>query len=311
MTLPTFDPVLSPASPQAAALSHLFVITLIVCVAIFVIVAGSLAWCLVRFGNRAAESDVPQLEGNTKLEITWTLASIVVLIVLFVLTMHAMDVSDPPAERAPDLTVIGHQWWWEVRYADGTITANEIHIPTGSDVRVRVESADVIHSFWVPELARKMDAIPGHPNELWLRADDAGDYLGTCSEFCGAQHAGMRLLVVARAPAAFRAWLSAQALPAVEPTTPAATRGARAFRNRTCASCHSIRGLNDASPTGPDLTHFATRETIAAGVLPNTRANVQQWLTDPQLIKPSCHMPDFELASTEFDELTAFLETLQ
>jgi cytochrome c oxidase subunit II len=308
--LAAINPVLSPASPQARALSDLFVVTLIVCAVILLIVAGLIAWCVARF-RKCNRAEPPQVAGNTKFEVSWTLASVLVLIFLFVLTVRAMRISDPPIEREADVTVIGHQWWWEVRYANGTVTANEIHIPTQSDVLVRVDSADVIHSFWVPQLGRKMDAIPGHPNHLWIRADQAGEYSGSCSEFCGAQHAWMRIRVLAQSPEQFRDWNSQLAFPAKVPATQAALRGEQVFRENTCVKCHSIRGVDASTQVGPDLTHFASRQTIGAGVLQNNAMDLRRWLIDPQQIKPGCHMPNFHLTDANVEDLTAFLETLE
>lgn len=305
------NPVLSPASPQARALSDLFVVTLVVCAVIFLIVTGLIAWCVLRFRRRDSAFEPAQSGGNTKLEFSWTLASVLVLIFLFVLTVHAMRISDPATERKPDLTVIGHQWWWEARYANGATTANEIHIPIQSDVLVQVDSADVIHAFWVPQLGRKMDAIPGHPNSLWIRADQAGQYLGTCSVFCGAQHAWMRILVVAESLREFDDWMARQEAPAHAPATPAALRGERQFLEQTCVGCHSIRGVNANTQVAPDLTHFASRQTIGAGVLQNNAADLRRWLADPQQAKPGCHMPDFHLSESNVEDLAAFIETLK
>jgi cytochrome c oxidase subunit 2 len=304
-------PVLSPASPQARALLDLFSITLMVCAAILLIVTGSIAWCVARYGRRHDAAEPRQVAGNTKLEIGWTLASALVLLILFGLTVRTMRIADPPIDREPDVTVVGHQWWWEVRYRDGTVAANEIHIPTRSDVLVGVEAADVVHSFWVPQLGRKMDAIPGRTNHLWIRADEAGEYPGACSEFCGAQHAWMRILVVAQPRDEFRDWISHQASAAKPVSGPNASRGEQLFRSKTCVSCHEIRGLDNNTEVGPDLTHFASRKTIGAGVLQNNAANLRRWLTDPQRIKPGSRMPTFHLTAANLEDLSAFLETLQ
>ena len=305
------NPVLSPMSPQARALSNVFEVTLAVCGVIFLIVTGLIAWCVLRYRMSDPGVEPRQSGGNSKLEATWTLASVMVLIFLFVLTVQAMRISDAPMDREPDLTVIGHQWWWEVRYANGTVTANEIHIPTQSDMLVRVDSADVIHSFWVPQLGRKIDAIPGHLNHLWIRADQAGQYLGACAVFCGAQHAWMRILVVAQSPQEFGDWNAQQAPPAKAPSTPGGLRGEHVFLQQTCVGCHSIRGVNANTQVGPDLTHFASRQTIGAGVLENNAADVRRWLTDPQRIKPGCYMPDFHLTGSNVEDLAAFFETLK
>lgn len=309
--LAVINPVLTPVSPQAQALSKLFVVSLIVCAVILAIIVGLIVWCVLRFRDREGAGEPSQTHGNTKLEFSWTLASIAVLVFLFVLTVRAMGVSDPPATRDPDFTVIAHQWWWEVRYADGTTIANEIHIPTQKDILVRVESADVIHSFWMPQLGRKMDAIPGHPNHVWIRADAPGVYAGACSEFCGAQHAWMRIRVVAQSPEEFHEWLAHQAKPAAAPTGGLAARGLKVFREKTCVNCHDVRGVDQNTQVGPDLTHFASRATLGSGVLKNDAANLRRWLTNPQAIKPGCHMPDFHLKNSEVEDLAAFIETLK
>jgi cytochrome c oxidase subunit II len=307
----TVNPVFRPVSPQARALADLFYATLAVCAVIFFIVAGLIAWCLAHFRKADSTVEPAQTEGNKKLEMGWTTGSIAVLIFLFVLTVNAMRVSDPPADRPPDITVIGHQWWWEVHYANGTITANEIHIPTQSNILVRLDSADVIHSFWAPQLGRKIDAIPGHPNSLWIRADQEGQYLGTCNMFCGAQHAWMRLLIVAQSPQALAAWHSLQARAAQTPTAPAAVRGQELFRAKTCVQCHFVRGINPEIEVGPELTHLMSRQTIGSGVRTNGTAELEQWLANPQQIKPGCLMPDFHLSHAEVEDMTAFLGTLR
>ncbi len=305
------DPVFSPASPQAAALADVFARTLLVCAVIFILVAGLIIWCMLRYRRRPGGGEPKQTAGNEKLEVTWTAASILVLVWLFVLTVRAMNASDPPSDRPPDLAVIGHQWWWEVRYPNGAVTANEIHIPTGSNLLVRAGSADVIHDFWVPQLGRKIDTIPGRSNHTWLRADEPGEYLGACAEYCGAEHAWMRIRVVAEPPEEFAAWVGHQAEPAAGPATPAAIRGEAIFREQTCLNCHGIRGVTAETRVAPDLTHFADRETIGAGVLTNNVDNLTRWLKDPQRIKRGVHMPSFRLTTAEIDDLLASLETLQ
>jgi cytochrome c oxidase subunit 2 len=220
-----------------------------------------------------------------------------------------MHVSDPTPDRPPDLTVIGHQWWWEARYPDGTVAANEIHIPVQSNLLLNVESADVIHDFWVPQLGRKMDMIPGHPNMIWIRANAPGDYLGTCAEYCGAEHAWMRILVVAQTTADYKNWLARQRRPAPSPATDLERRGLQVFRDKTCVSCHEIKGVNPETSVAPDLTHFASRATLGSGVQENNPDTLRLWLEDPQLVKPDCHMPSFHLEKDEVSALTAYLET--
>jgi cytochrome c oxidase subunit 2 len=300
---------LDPRSPQAAAIFGLFVETLIVCCAIFLVVVALVAFCVVRFRGRAGR-EASRTEGNRRLEIGWTLGPAAILIWLLVATARAMAVADPPADRPPDLTVVAHQWWWEARYASGTITANEIHLPVGRPLVVRIESRDVVHDFWVPALGRKIDAIPGRPVSIWLQANVPSLYLGTCAEYCGLEHAWMRIRVIAEAPVAFAAWQSHDGQPAAVPTDARAARGARVFGARTCVGCHAIRGRDDTR-VGPDLTHLVTRATLAAGVVENTPGEPARWLKDPQRIKPGCHMPNLHLADGEVADLVAYLETLR
>jgi cytochrome c oxidase subunit 2 len=304
----TFD----PHSPEAQAISSLFVQTLIVCGIIGAVVAGLVITCVVRFREGKRPEEPVQNHGNRKLEITWTLIPLAIVIGLFVLTAHAMAASDPPANREPDIVVIGHQWWWEARYASGAVTANEIHVPVGKDLLLRIESADVIHDFWVPQLGRKVDAIPGHPSTIWMQADVAGTYLGACAEFCGAEHAWMRIVVVADSPADFDAWDRHQREPAevASVVTSEVVRGAIAFRSKTCVSCHAVGGVGRAR-VAPDLTHLAQRKTLGAGVLSNDPANLARWLREPQVVKPASHMPDLNLDDGEVNDLTAYLETLR
>jgi cytochrome c oxidase subunit 2 len=209
-----------------------------------------------------------------------------------------------PGSAAITIDVVGHDWWWEARYA-GTpvVTANEIHIPTRTRVEVVGTTADVIHSFWVPELAKKIDLIPGRQNRLLLEADEPGRYRGQCSEFCGLQHAHMAVAVVAERPAAFRRWLANQKQPATEPSA--------TFISESCGSCHTIRGTAARGDVGPDLTHFASRQTLAALTLPNTPASVRAWIRDPQRFKPGARMPKLPLSARQVDELATYLEGLK
>jgi cytochrome c oxidase subunit 2 len=314
-----------PHSPEALAISTLFGQTLVVCAVVGAVVAGLVATCVVRFRAGKRPSEPPQVHGNTSLEVTWTLIPLAIVVGLFVLTARAMAASDPPPDREPDIVVVGHQWWWEARYASGAITANEIHVPVGKDLLIRVESADVIHDFWVPQLGRKMDAVPGHPSTLWMQADAPGTYLGACAEYCGAQHAWMRIVVVAEPQGEFDAWdrhqLELPAASGLQRSVPpeaalneSATRGEADFRGKTCISCHAIfgEGLWSApARTAPDLTHLAERTTLGAGVLANNPANLAMWLRDPQSVKPGSHMPVLNLTDTEVSDLVAYLETLR
>jgi cytochrome c oxidase subunit 2 len=306
-------------SPEAAAISALFGQTLIVCAIIGSVVAGLVGTCIVRFRAGKRPDEPPQTHGNRSLEIAWTLIPLAIVIGLFALTARAMAASDPPSSRPPDIIVVGHQWWWEARYASGTVTANEIHIPVGKDVLVQVESSDVIHDFWVPQLGRKVDAVPGHPNSVSIQADTPGKYLGACAEYCGSEHAWMRILVVAQAQADFDEWDRHQREPGgVSTGSPEVRRGEAEFRAKTCVTCHAIAGggSTDVLPdpggrVAPDLTHLAERATLGAGVLAQDPANLARWLRDPQGVKPGSHMPDLHLSDGEVTDLTAYLETLR
>jgi cytochrome c oxidase subunit II len=305
-------PVLEPASPQARVIVSLFWAILIACGVILAIVTGAVVYCLVRFRGRAGAAEPRQLMGSKPLEALWTVGPILTIVWMFMLTARAVHRSDPvPRQRAPDLVVVGHQWWWEVRYPKtGAVTANEIHIPTGRRLLVRLEAADVIHDFWVPELTRKMDMVPGHPNQVWLEADRPGAYGGTCAEYCGTEHAWMRFVVIAQTPAQFETWLQQEAQPAPAPTGDKAT-GAHLFQTMTCANCHAIRGLSAGVSFAPDLTHLGSRHTLAAGLLPNALTNLVAWLRNPQALKPGVLMPNLHLSAVQATELATYLESLK
>jgi cytochrome c oxidase subunit 2 len=322
-------PVTEPVSQYAGSINTLFVIVLIIAAAVFLVVTGLLTFFALRYRarNRTALADgVPpdanadepeQTFGNRKVEIVWIAIPLVIVLLLFGLAVTVARASDPPSstERAPDLVVIGHQWWWEVVYPQsGVVTANEIHIPTGRPILLRLESADVIHDFWVPQLGRKMDAIPGQPNQFWISADQPGTYLGACAEFCGLQHAWMRLRVIAQPQVEWDAWLQGQAAPLAVSANGPAQRGLAIFQSRTCANCHATASTADGVPpnarpnVGPNLTHLNTRETIGAGVLDNTPENLARWLNDPEAFKPGSLMPDLNLSDDEVLALVAYLE---
>ncbi len=234
---------------------------------------------------------------------------IVVVLVATVASMRA--VSGAPSDDAVTIEVVGHQWWWEVRYPDSqAVTANEVHIPAGRDVVLELRSADVIHSFWVPALAGKMDLLPERTNTLVIDADRPGRYEGVCAEFCGVQHANMRLVVVAHDAPGFEQWLDRQRLPAVEPVDDLTIRGGELFVSEGCASCHTVAGTGADGDEGPDLTHVAGRATIAAGTSDNTAPNLREWIADPHAIKDGVLMPAAQLDPDELDALVAYIGAL-
>jgi cytochrome c oxidase subunit 2 len=249
---------------------------------------------------------------NTGLVVTFgMIVPAVVLIVLFgVSDVYVIGQTEAPKPGSTAMTidVVGHQWFWEVRYpGTDAVTANEIHIPARTRVNVVATTADVIHSFWVPQLNRKIDMIPGQSNRVLLYADKPGVYRGQCSEFCGVQHAHMGLEVFAQPPARFRAWLANMAKPAPPPSTGSQRRGERLFLSQGCASCHTLRGTPARGDVGPDLTHLASRSTLAAVTIPNTRSFLHSWIRDPQDIKPGNRMPGFDLSDSEFRSLLDYL----
>ena len=306
---------LDPQSPQARAIYDLGIISTVVFVLIFVIVAGAVFYSVMRFRWREGEPEPHQFAGHKTIELIWTAIPLVIVLLLFALTWRTMSAADPPAPLAADLVVTGHQFWWEARYpGSGAVVANEIHIPIGKPYSVRLEARDVLHEFWVPNLTRKMTTVPGQPNHIWLQADKPGTYLGVCSEFCGTQHAWMRFLIVAEEPEKFEAWQRAQLQPAVAPaaTNDAATKGLALFQGMNCINCHAVNGVENANArVAPDLTHIASRRQLGAGIMDNTPENLRRWLKDPQEVKPGIFMPNYNFSSEQLDQLVAYFETLR
>jgi cytochrome c oxidase subunit 2 len=253
---------------------------------------------------------------NDRLVITFGIAiPVVILITLFLVANVAVigaTAAPKPSSTKLTIQVVSHDWWWEVRYPGHTaVTANEIHIPTRTRVDVLGTTDDVIHSLWVPELNRKIDLIPGRVNRVLLYADHAGTYRGQCAEFCGLQHAHMSLYVVADGPPQFAAWLRRQAAPAAAPASPAATRGRRLFLATSCSGCHAIRGTGARSDIGPDLTHVASRMSLAALTIGNSSSDLLRWISDPQHIKPGARMPALNLSAPDFAAIAAYLRSLR
>jgi cytochrome c oxidase subunit 2 len=238
----------------------------------------------------------------------------VILTGLLVFAVRTLSALAAPPAAAMTVEVIGHLWWWEVRYPDhGITTANEIHIPVGQPVQLQLASRDVIHSFWVPQLMGKLDLVPGRTNITWVEAAQPGRYRGQCAEFCGLQHARMAFLVIAEPPDQFAAWLEEQRRPATEPADPTLLMGARAFAREGCITCHVIRYGSGAVGTavGPDLTHVGSRRTLAAGTLPNTQDTLARWIDNPQAVKPGSYMPNASMDPQSLRALAAYLGSLK
>ena len=240
----------------------------------------------------------------------------VILVLTFAFTIATEDATAaPPSDPAVTVQVIGHRWWWEVKYAADpshtVVTANEIHVPIGQPVRLELTSADVIHSFWIPQLAGKTDVIPGQRNVAWIQADKAGIYRGQCTEYCGLQHSNMAAFVIAEPPTKFAQWLETQSHHASPPVDPDAAAGQAVFQKSACSTCHAIRGTDALGQVGPDLTHVASRLTLASGALENTRGNLAGWIGNSQAIKPGNDMPVMTLSPADLQALVSYLETLK
>ncbi len=306
-----------PQGPVAEAMADLWWLMLGLGAAVFVVFAVLLAVGLFR-RRRAAEPQ-PGQQATNRLG-RWIVAGgvvgpLVILVVVFGATVQAMRVVPTTAPQdALVVEIVGHQWWWEVRYPDeGITTANELHIPVGRPIALQLTSADVIHSFWVPPLGGKMDLLPDGTNTLVIEADEPGEHRSLCAEFCGLQHANMALIVVAEPEERFTSWVADRREPAAEPTGAIARQGHDVFLGSNCASCHTIQGTTAeaAREPGPDLTHFASRGTLGAAMLPNTPDRLAEWITDPHAIKPGVEMPATALTDEELDALLAYLDSLE
>jgi len=307
---------LDPHSPDAHHIATLWWWMLVVAGIVFLGAVGLLALGWLRRDKKGLPILGESERANTALVVAFGMAiPIVILVALFIVSdLFLLKETDAPPASATAMTVtaIGHQWWWEARYGDSrAVTANEIHIPARTHIDLVARTADVIHSFWVPELNRKIDMIPGQSNSIELYAEEAGVYRGQCAEFCGLQHAHMAFLVYAEPPARFREWLARTERPADEPTTPEARRGQRLFMESACSSCHTIAGTEARGTIGPSLTHVASRQTLAADTIPNTPEELFRWIRDPQSIKPGDRMPGLGLGASRFHAIAAYLAGLK
>jgi cytochrome c oxidase subunit II len=315
-TMPT---ILAPESTPAKEIYGLSLFVLLITGSIFLVVAGLLAYVIIKF--RARETDEKhepaQIYGSTQVELAWTVIPVLIVVVLFLTTARIIfAIQDAPKPTAAlDVTVIGHQFWWEFRYPKlGIVTANELHLPVSTRAApeptyLSLLSADVDHSFWVPQLGGKTDLIPNHPNEMWIDPQKPGLYLGQCAQFCGIEHAKMLLRVYVDTPEQFALWVKSEQQPGMQDATAAA--GRHVFETEACVNCHTISGTAAKGTFGPDLTHLMSRSTIAAGAAENTRDNLRSWIENPNTLKPGALMPAMQLSDEETNEVVTYLETLQ
>jgi len=285
-----------------------------VCFVVWILVMIALTWGLLR--DRSVRGWQPS---DRRLTLVVAIAAGATVVVISGLTIWSFlttrSIGTPDAAGLA-IVVRGKQWWWQIVYTDqdpsrSFETANEIHIPVGQDVRIVLEASDVIHSFWVPSLAGKQDMVPGRSNALLLRAERPGIYRGQCAEFCGLQHTHMAITVIAESPGIFEQWAATQRSHGVASEEPDAVAGKVSFLAKPCAACHTVRGTPAKGNTGPDLTHVAGRQMIAAGLLETTRGSLAAWIADPQTLKPGNNMPAVPLSSVELRNISAYMESLK
>lgn len=307
---------LVPKSDFAEAIDRLWNLTLYLGVGVGVVTFAILAYILFRFRYRPDAPQPKQVHGNTTLEIAWTLIPAILISIIAVPTVQTIFFTYREApEDAVTIDVLGWQWWWEFRYptetGDTVVTANEVHVPVGRPVHLRMTSVDVIHSFWIPQMGGKRDVIPNRVTNLVFTPLEAGVYLGQCAEFCGESHALMKMRLIAHEPEDFERWLRNEASPAVEPADSAIALGRQLVTGGVCAGCHVVRGTSaEFGRLAPDLTHLARRSTIAAGILDNNAQNLARWIDNAPSIKPGALMPPMGLSEQEISYIVAYLQTL-
>jgi len=315
--------IFSPAATPAHSIFGVAMLVLGVTLFIFLVVAGLLLYALIRYRNRPGDSnrEPAQIYGSNQIELSWTVIPILIVVMLFLSTTRVILETQaiPKPDNAMNVTVIGHQFWWEYRYPQlGVVTANELHIPVSDPAHptptyLTMSSADVSHSFWVPRLAGKMDVIPNKINTMWIDPQHPGLYLGQCAQYCGTQHAKMLLRVYAQTPADFAVWVNQQRQLAVRDFTGnvKAAEGQTVFMHNACINCHTVAGTVANGRFGPDLTHMASRDTIASGAIQNTPENLRAWIDNPNAMKPGSLMPAMHLNDHDLDLITAYLTQLR
>ena len=311
--------IFAPESTPAKSIFDLSLFVLSITGIIFVVVCTLLVYAILKFRGKPADADrePAQVYGSTQIELAWTVIPVLIVVVLFLATarvIHAIQDAPKPAS-ALEVTVIGHQFWWEFRYPKlGIVTANELHIPVSDPAHpaptfLKLLSADTDHSFWVPQLGGKTDLIPNRVNEMWMDPHRPGLFLGQCAQYCGVQHAKMLLRVSVDKPDDFDAWVRAQQQGTHDDESVLA--GRRVFETTACINCHTINGTAGNGRFGPDLTHLMSRQTIASGAAENTTEKLRLWIRNPDAIKPGSLMPAMNLSDPDVDALVSYLETLR
>lgn len=319
---PIMPSALNPHGTGASHIAELWWVMFGFGTAVFLLVVALLFAALFRGRRGTSETEPDPVSGDAGR--TWPIFGgivmpLVIIGIVFGYSIYTLANIENSSKKPPiKIEVVGRRWWWEVKYPDqGVTTANEIHLPVGVPVQIQLQTADVIHSFWVPELHGKMDLIPTRINNIVLQANDTGVYRGECAEFCGLQHAHMGFMVVVQNQHDFDTWISAQGQPAAALADPAAQRGQQVFMNAGCVFCHTVKGIDDKEidrssvDLGPDLTHLASRLTIAGASLTENRGNLAGWVVDPQHVKPGSLMPNMQLNGQDLQALLAYLETLR
>jgi len=314
--------IFDPLSKPAELINDTARLTLLICLVIFIIVGGLLLYAVIRYRRRGPEDDATepsQVYGSAAIELAWTIPPILIVIVLVLVTARTVgEVQNPQFPKDPlQLRIIGHRFWWELQYPAYDVTAaNEIHVPvsylpsTPRPVQMLLDSADVAHGWWVPQLNGKLWVVPNHRNIMWIQPTVLGTYPGNCTVLCGDQHANMLIRVTVESPEDFEKWIAGQKAPAV--ADPTVEDGRKEFIENSCGTCHRIAGTSAANGVfGPDLTHFMSRQTLGSGVADNNDENLRSWLRDPQVLKPGCLMPNMKLDDKEVDLIFAYLKTLK
>ena len=308
------DFVLKSSSVQAESINRLHGYFFIAAAFIFTVVTAFTVFVVVKFRHKPEDAgkEYTPKQLNPKWEYAMIGVPTAMVILFFFLMLHTMNRVLPSTDnQQPDVVITGHQFWWEAQYPkQGVTAANEIHLPVGKKLLLKLVSADVIHDWWVPQFGNKMDLISGKENYLWVNITKAGKYEGNCSEFCGAQHAGMFINVYADTDDDFKKWISLHQQKATPSIQPLAVQGAKLFQEKACGGCHAIEGTTALGRAGPNLTHIASRNTLLTGLLQNNSDNLRRWLANPQQIKPGANMPNFLLDKQELNELVAYLSSL-